>query len=260
MPGHVPLAASPPGVPPSAGDERPFLLLGAGRGGTSVLAAALSGHSRVVVAMEAFGVSHLLGLGPGPVCGADLDIFGARTRAFREACLGEIGRHRGRIWGNKVTTEQLFGLEDHNAVHPPYVDVLDRFFREAVPEFRIVVIIRDGRACAASKVRRTGQTWEQAAFRWHYSVRALRAVRGLGRPACEVRFEDLVADPEPVLERVCHYLDVPFERGMLQQTDSPKLLPEYRRSAFEPGRAEVPAVPAHIAAFLEPDLAYCGYA
>lgn len=260
MPGHVPVAAMPPGAPPGAGAERPFLLLGAGRGGTSVLAAALAGHSRIVVAMEAFGLSCLLGMGPGLAYGHDRDVFSARTRAFREACFCEAGRHRGRIWGNKITTEHLFGLEDHNAVHPPYVDVLDRFFREAVPEFRIILIIRDGRACTASKVRRTGQTWEQAAFRWHYSVRALKAVRQLGRPACEVRFEDLVADPEPVLERVCRHLEVPFERGMLHQTESPKLLPEYRRSTFDSSRAAVPDVPDHIAAFLQPDLAYCGYA
>lgn len=260
MPGHVPFAAEPAGGPRSAGDERPFVVLGAGRGGTSLLAATLAGHSRVAVAMEAFGASCLLGLGPGLTYGNDHDIFTARTRAFREACLGEIGRHPGRIWGNKITTEQLFGLEDHNALHPPYVDVLDRFFRETIPEFRIVVIVRDGRACTASKVRRTGQTWEQAAFRWHYSVRALKAVRHLGRPACEVRFEDLVAEPEPVLERVCRHLDVPFERDMLRQTDSATLLPEYRRPAFDSSRAAVPDVPAHIAAFLQPDLDYCGYA
>lgn len=248
--------ASPAGSAASSAD--PFLILGAGRGGTSLLAASLAGHSQLVVAMELFGAAHLLGMRLAPC--PDLDIFTARTRAFREGCLDAIGAHPGRIWGNKITTEHLFGLEDHNAAHPPYVDVLDRFFREAVPEFRIVFIVRDGRACTASKVRRTGQTWEHAAFRWHYSVRVLKAVRKLDRPVCTVRFEDLVADPMPALESACHCLGVAFEPGMLQQTASQSLLPEYRRSNFDAARAAVPDVPAHVAAFLRPDLDYCGYA
>lgn len=254
------MSSSPsPHEPPPPG-ERPFLVVGAGRGGTSLLAVSLAGHSRLSVAMELFGASCLMGLGPGVACDADLDIFTVRTRAFCEGCRGEIDRHGGRVWGNKITTEQLYGLEDHNAVHLPYVDVLDRFFREAVPEYRIVFIIRDGRACTASKVRRTGQTWEQAAFRWHYSVRVLKAIRQLDRPVCEVRFEDLVNEPERVLRLVCRYLDVEFEPAVLQQTDSDTLRPEYRRATFDASRARVPDVPGHVAAFLEPDLAYCGYA
>lgn len=240
--------------------EGPFLVVGAGRGGTSLLAVSLAGHSRLSVGMERFGVSCLMGRDPGLADDADLDIFASRTRAFREGCLGEIRRHAGRVWGNKITTEQLYGLEDHNTVHLPYVDVLDRFFREVVPEYRIVFIVRDGRACTASKVRRTGQTWEQAAFRWHYSVRVLKALRQLDRPVCEVRFEDLVNEPERVLRSVCGYLDVTFEPAMLQQTNSDTLRPDYRRATFESSRAQVPDLPAHVAAFLQPDLAYCGYA
>lgn len=237
--------------------ESPFLLLGAGRGGTSLMAASLAGHSRLVVAMEYLGASHLLGMGLTQA--ADLDVFSMRTRAFREGCLSEIRRHPGRIWGNKITTEHLFGLEDHNAVHAPRIDVLRRFFEETVPEFRIVFIVRNGRACVASKVRRTGQTWEQAAFRWHYCVRVLKVVRGLQRPVCTIRFEDLVTDAAATLQAASRYLGVEFEPGMLQQTASTSLLPEYRRGGFEAGRAEVPDVPRHVEAFLRPDLDYCGY-
>lgn len=236
----------------------PFLVIGAGRGGTSVLAAALAGHSRLVVAMELFGLSHLLGMDLAQ--GGDTDIFSTRTRAFREGCLAEVRRHPDRIWGNKITTEHLFGLEDHNAANPPYADMIDRFFRDVVPEFRIIFIIRDGRACVASKVRRTGQSWEQAAFRWHYAVQVLAAVRRLDRPVCEIRFEDLVAEPVPALEAACRCLGVAFEPAMLAQTQSSAMLPEYRRPGFEADRAAVPEVPPHVAAFLRPALDFCGYA
>lgn len=236
----------------------PFLVIGAGRGGTSVLAAALAGHSRLAVAMELFGQSYLLGMDLAQ--GGNPDIFSTRTRAFRQGCLAEILRHPDRIWGNKITTEQLFGLEDHNAANPPYTDVIARFFLEAVPEFRVVFIIRDGRACVASKVRRTGQSWEQAAFRWCYAVRVLDAVRRLERPACVIRFEDLVTDPIPSLEGACRCLGVAFEPAMLAQTQSSAILPEYRRTGFEAARAAVPEVPQHVAAFLWPALEACGYA
>jgi len=236
---------------------RPFLVIGAGRGGTSVLAAALAGHSRLVVAMELFGQSHLLGL--DLLQDGNTDILPTRGRAFREGCLAEVRRHPGRIWGNKITTEHLFGLEDHNAANPPYTDVMDHFFREVVPEFRIIFIIRDGRACVASKVRRTGQSWEHAAFRWHYAVHVLQTVRRLESRACEIRFEDLVTDPAPTLESVCRCLGVAFEPAMLAQTRSSAMLPEYRRPGFEADRAAVPNVPPHVAAFLRPDLDYCGY-
>lgn len=236
---------------------QPFLILGAGRGGTSLLAASLAGHSRLAVAMELFGQSHLLGL--DLTQGGDPDVFGLRTRVFRAGCLEEIRRHPGRSWGDKLTTEQLFGLEDHNAANPPYVDLLDRFFTEVVPEFRIIFILRDGRSCTASKVHRTGQSWEHAAFRWHYSVRVLKAVRRLQRPVCEVRFEHLVTDPTPVLESACRCLGVEFEPALLEQTASEAMLPEYRRLGFDPGRAGVPDVPPNVSAFLQPDLEYCGY-
>lgn len=249
-----------PPEPPRTHGDAPFLVVGAGRGGTSLLAVSLAGHSRLAVAMELCGASCLMGLGPGLAGDEGLDLFAARTRAFREGCLGEIRRHAGRVWGNKITTEQIYGLDDHNAVHLPFVDVVDRFFREAVAEYRLVFILRDGRACTASKVRRTGQSWEEAAFRWHRSVRVLKAIRRLDRPICEVRFEDLVTEPERELRRVCGYLDVTFEPALLQQTNSEPLRPEYRRAAFESSRADVPDVPGHIAAFLQPDLEYCGYA
>ncbi|HMP89098.1 MAG TPA: sulfotransferase [Kiritimatiellia bacterium] len=234
----------------------PFLALGAGRGGTSLLGACLSGNSRIAMAMELFGCSHLLGYA---MAHQGSDIFSDRTKAFRDGCLNEIQKNRGRIWGNKLTTEQLFGLEDHNALNTPYTDVLNRFLCETVPEFNVVFIMRDGRACVESKVRRTGQTWEQAAYRWHYSVRVLKAVQAMGRPACIIKFENLVANPRATLDPVCDYLGVDFEPAMLRQTESEIILPEYRAGNFNTAKLKVPEIPDHAFAFIKSDLEYCGY-
>lgn len=237
--------------------SKPFLAIGAGRGGTSLLGACLSGHSNIEMAMELFGWSHLMGCSIAHRQPAD--IFTDRAKGFREGCLKEIKRHKGKMWGNKLTTEQLFGLEDHNALNPPYQDMLARFFEEAIPEFNVIFIVRDGRACVESKVRRTGQTWEQAAYRWHYSVRVMKAVQALARPVCVVRFEELLRDPQSVAGTMCEYLQLPFESAMLQQTGSTILMPEYRNQAFDQTKLQIPDVPESILAFLKADLEYCGY-
>jgi len=238
-------------------EMKPFLALGAGRGGTSLLGACLAGHSRIALAMELFGWNLLMG------CGLSHrkpdDVLPDRVREFRAGCLKEVKRHKPLMWGNKLTTEQLFGLEDHNALNPPYQDVLARFFAEAVPEFRIIFIVRDGRACVASKVRRTGQAWEQAAYRWHYAVRVMKAVQALERPTCIVRFEELIASPETTLRKMCEYLNLEFQATMLQQTESEIIMPEYRNTGFDAGKLSIPELPPHILQFIRPDLDYCGY-
>ncbi len=235
----------------------PFLVLGAGRGGTTLLAACLGGHPDIAMAVEMFGWTHLMGLSMSHSTPAG--IFNDRARAFRAGCLDEIKRNRPRKWGNKLTTEHLFGLEDHNALNPPYQDVLTRFFESVVPEFQIVFIIRDGRTCVESKVRRTGQTWEHAAFRWHYAVQVMKAVQGLQRPTCVVRFEDLVTEPRTLLIRVCGYLGLPFHETMLAQTQSERVFPEYRTDQFDRTKLRLPDIPPHVPSFIRPDLEYCGY-
>jgi len=235
----------------------PFLLLGAGRGGTSLLAACLSGHSGIAMAMEYMGWSHLMGLSLAHK--APPAIFDERVKAFRRGCLQEIQRHPDQIWANKLTTEQLAGLEDHNALNPPYQNLITRFCEEAVPEFHILFILRDGRSTVASKVRRTGQSWEQAAFRWHQSVRMYWALSKQNRPFHAVRFEELVREPESVLRDVCAFLDLPFEESMLHQTESHLLLPEYRMRGIDPAKADIPELPESILAFLKPDLVSLGY-
>jgi hypothetical protein len=236
----------------------PFIIIGAGRGGTSLLAASLAGHSRLVVDFEFLGVSGLMGY--DLPAGGSPNVFSERIRFFRAGCLRRIKECDGKIWGNKITTEQLFGLEDHHIFNLPYCDLLERFFREAVPDFRVIFILRDGRSCTASKVRRTSQSWEQAAYRWHYSIKTLKAVRNLQQPIHVLKFEDLVHEPARTLTEVAMFLGVAFEESMLQQTQNIVMPSAYRRDGFDPSKSALVELPAHIYAFLKPDLEYCEYA
>lgn len=232
-----------------------FLVLGAGRGGTSLLHACLTAHSRLRVEFE-LASKVLLGY---PLAQPDTGrLFEQRMALFTEECLREAEKHRPLLWGNKLTTEQLYGLEDQNAYNPR-TDVVERFFFEALPEVKVVFIVRDGRACVASKVRRTGQPYAAAAFRWKYSVAVYRFLRERHHSNICLKFEDLLANPAGELQRVCAFLGVEFEEGMLHNTQDSSMPAEYRQPGFIKEKARAADIPADTYRFIEDDLRYCGY-
>ena len=102
---------------------------------------------------------------------------------------------------------------------------------ELFPKARFVHLIRDGRDVCLSAVnwrkadRVFGRfaTWPQepittAALWWERSVRLGReAGRALGdRLYTEVRYEDIVADPEGQCRRLCEFLELEFDPAMLR--------------------------------------------
>ena len=238
-----------------------FLVIGAGRGGTSLLAGLLDQHPRLEVGFEKFSVKYLMGRSLRlRAFGRRQRLLADRTGAFRRACLAESQKFPGLLWGNKITTEQLYGLEDHNRLNPgEAVDVVDYFFREGVSGVRVVFILRDGRSCVRSKVERTGQSVESACERWKFSVRVYRYLRERHDDHVAIRFEDLLQDPRKALQGVCDFLGVAFDERMLAGTQSRKMIPGYRRSGFDQSRLGLEGVPENCHALIESELRYCGY-
>jgi len=234
-----------------------FLVVGAGRGGTSLLAALLDYHSRLEIGFELFAQGYLMGAARdarGP------DMLDVRAQSFVSACIAEAKRFPGQLWGNKITTEQIYGLEDHNRANSDHqIDVLDRFFNGFLSAIKVVFILRDGRACIESKVARTGQTMELACARWRYSVRVLRFLQVRHANNCCVRFEELLERPESVLTEICTFLGVPYEQRMLGGVGNPKILPEYRQGTLDRSRAVAGLIPDDYLNQIRGDLAYCGY-
>lgn len=97
-----------------------------------------------------------------------------------------------------------------------HVALLARLF----PEARFIHIIRDGRDVALSLTDLwfARQGVGEAALFWKRRVRAGRtAGRRLGPERYrEVRYEDLIADPRPVVGALCEFADLAFEPGMLE--------------------------------------------
>jgi len=86
------------------------------------------------------------------------------------------------------------------------------------PEARFIHLLRDGRDVARSLVEMgwvgnmhtAGEYWLQAENEWD-------KLKSMISPDqwTELRYEDLVSDPEPVLRRLCEFMGVPYDSAML---------------------------------------------
>lgn len=237
---------------------KPLLVIGPGRGGTSLLTACLDGHPLITMRSEYHSTRILIG-DDEPIRSV-ATLLDERLAYFRSVCDEDRARHLGLIWGNKVTTEQILGLEEHNYLNYAFEDVVAHFV-QAMAEYRLIFIIRDGRSCVASKMRRAGRPMMRAALLWCYSVRVLERLERLGALRATIRYEDLVARPGEVLKDLCGVLEIDFHQGMLAQTDSETLLmAEYRHGRFLAEKAtEIPCLPDAVLNVIAPDLDRLGY-
>ena len=85
-------------------------------------------------------------------------------------------------------------------------------------KFRIVYMVRDGRALSASAMRRTGVGMSTAAQEW---VRMNRATKTAllsipDKKILLVKYEDLCSDPKKVLGRVYAFLGIPYSVDKLE--------------------------------------------
>jgi len=127
------------------------------------------------------------------------DVAGV-LRAFYELYAGKQGKPR---WGDKT---------------PIYVKRM-RLIAEVLAEARFVHLIRDGRDVALSRRRRgmgAGKPIADTAERWRRRIElARKQSRRLRGRYLEVRYEDLVANPEPALRGVCAHCELDFDAAML---------------------------------------------
>jgi hypothetical protein len=105
---------------------------------------------------------------------------------------------------------------------PMYVLKMDQLER-LLPEARFVHIIRDGRDVALSMRPMPfapGKDMTSIAAQWRDWVRQGRELGPQVNHYMEVRFEDLVRDPKAELRAICEFIELEFELGMLDYTDT----------------------------------------
>jgi Sulfotransferase family len=99
---------------------------------------------------------------------------------------------------------------------PGYIKEMPRLQR-VLPEVRFVHIIRDGRDVALSHLRMNWgpATVAESAELWVQRITKARRQAPRIDHYTEVKFEDLVADTEDVLRRVCAFSELEFDLAML---------------------------------------------
>jgi hypothetical protein len=214
-----------------AGPGRPFpFVVGCNRSGTTLLRAMLDAHPDLAVPPEAyFTVRALRPAAPG----AELDATArleeitanrsfaawdlpadalAPVRADPPAAPPDLVRAVYAAYARHHDKPRAGDKTPRNVLHLPLLAA-------SLPEARFVHLVRDGRDVVPSvREHLLGPESLPAAIDyWRDRVVAGRragAALGAGRYV-EVRYEDLVADPAPVLAGVCAFLDLGFTDAML---------------------------------------------
>jgi hypothetical protein len=105
---------------------------------------------------------------------------------------------------------------------PYYVGEVDQVKR-VFPEARIVNLVRDGRDVALSLMRvpfGPSNVWA-AARQWRAAVDAGDAAQArYGDDVLTIRYEDLVAEPERIVRRVCAFCEIGYRPEMLAIEES----------------------------------------
>ena len=233
---------------------RPVVILGVSRSGTTLLKAMLDAHSQLAIPSESYFIPQLW------------HRHGARPE--RDAFVDDLRRlERIRAWGvdpddvAKRLGERPTFAEAIEAIYRAYadaqgkprfgektplymqhLDVLERAF----PDAQYVHIVRDGRDAALSMLamRRKPRFnlsrprgLADFACAWRREVRGAQRF-GRVRPYLELRYEDLVGEPEARLREVCDFLELEYEPAMLDyhRREDPALYADHPRLAQPPVR------------------------
>lgn len=213
---------------------QPFFVLGAQRSGTTMLRLMLNNHPRLAIPHETVFITQFF---------HKLQHYGDLTKADnRRALLDHVAAHplvlRGKLIPDKAAVlakephsyaslidaimtsyaESRAKLRwgDKTPYYTPDIDILNGIF----PRAKFIHMLRDGRDVALSQRKidwcssnsfRLAQDWMWKITICHKVGRVLGPERYL-----ELRYEDLVRDPEFSLRRACEFLGEDFDGRMLQ--------------------------------------------
>jgi len=234
---------------------QPLIILGVGRSGTTLLRVMLDRNSQLAIPYETFFVPQLAHRhGRRPSIDEFVDDLG-RLRTLYDWGIGPEDV-RPRLRKGMTTSEALAAIfetyadrqgkprwGDKTPLYMQQLPLLERLFPDAL----WVHLVRDGRDAALSFLELpegfSGKTWAQPrtvaqfAARWRTEILAARRLgRHAGSRYLELRYEDLVAEPERELRRICDHASLPWEDGMLDHTrvSDAANMPEHRNLAQPP--------------------------
>jgi hypothetical protein len=146
-----------------------------------------------------------------PDFGIPEDVFRRELEGIRPFSVAEGFRLFYRMYAGR------FGKPRYGDKTPTYCRHL-RSLERLLPEARFVHLVRDGRDVAVSLRRRWFSPGHDIAIQAHYWRNNVEAARHQGagcRHYLELRYEDLLRNPEVVLRRVCAFLGLSYHPAML---------------------------------------------
>lgn len=251
-----------------------FHIIGAGRGGTSLITGLIDAHPDCQVHFEEFSTKFLMGREwTDAENEVDPNIRASkRIQNFISACERKKREFPELKWGHKTTTEHVMGLSNgKNGFHGFHDDSsmmlsssvdssLLALFIQYTSHLKTIFILRDGRTCIPSKMKRAGLPLQEAILRWKYSVCVLSAMHdGLSENLLVLKFEELLKKPEEHLRQVCDFLEVSFSPKMMLGTNSSKIPQEYRRDGFDVSVTNISECDEEWINQIKEELIYCGY-
>ncbi len=234
--------------------ERPILVVGCPRSGTTLVRDLLRAHSRITIPHETRTLAALLRIhgdprdaGAARRLAADLLRASGVRRWHLDLEPRELEHHRsfsamvGALFAAWARAEDKPRWGEKTPQYVEQLPAMERIF----PGAQVVHVIRDPRAVTASLLQRP---WGPASVRsaaaaWRGGVSAGRrdgSALGPGRYH-ELRYEALAHDPEPVLVELCAFLGERFEPAMLRPnrlaTEGPVTWSAEARTRIVPARA-----------------------
>lgn len=233
-----------------------FLIIGAGRGGTSLIMALLDYHSKLELISEYKSIEYLMGKALSEQNSPNM--INNRINKFTQACRTKASHHPNLQWGNKITTEQLRGLNNNVDIPKNNDEIFDMFFNQQLIEQKKIFILRDGRNCVISKVNRTNKSMQEACEAWNYSVEVYKYLQ-TSTNTLTIKFEDLINSPILTLISISKFLDITFEENMLKGVSNKKLSLDYQNSSIIKDKAIPPEIDKQYLQLIESNLKYCDY-
>ncbi|HEY3487138.1 MAG TPA: sulfotransferase [Gammaproteobacteria bacterium] len=231
-----------PGIQDNSND-RPIIILGCARSGTTLTLLMLHSHPRIAIPPEN---RFLLNLYRRREKFGDLTdkknraelakwIIDRKANRFEDLQL-DAEKVRQMIIDGPPTIGSAAGIifREYAAKHgkPRWGDKRPNYIREIntileiFPDAQIIHCIRDGRDAAASlkKMPWWGKSFRATIYKWVESIEAGNKARASLRPDqyYELIYEKLVADPEAELRSLCKFLGEEFHPAMLEHHKTTK--------------------------------------
>jgi hypothetical protein len=228
-------------------DNTPFFIIGAGRSGTTLLRLILAGHSRLDIPPETWFIQSLVRelpltgeLTPGQVDRAVTIMTDHYRWPDMEIAVDDLRRWVMDLPGprlvdiiNLVFCRHLAstGKSRFGDKTPVYIEIVPQL-ATLYPGAKFIHVIRDGRDVAISRIDVDWERYyERDRFAWTLAM--AKHWECMASPYAgqmlEVRYEDLVSNPEGTVRQVCAFLDEEFEPAMLDWRALIELVPVRER-------------------------------